>query len=67
MPIDLSISGILNLVDNLDTKDPLKSSHVIPPSEALIYLSLCLSLSMRAWVSSEVGVGMVTGGGANSV
>lgn len=56
MPVYLSIFGILNLVGKLATCDPSKSFHVIPSFEALICLNLYSSLSMWAWVSSEVVV-----------
>ena len=63
MVVYILIFGILNLVGKLAIGDPSTSSHVIPPSEALIYFNLYSSLSMRAWVSSEVVVDIVTRGG----
>ena len=67
MPMYLSISGILNLADKLATGAPSKSSQVTALFEVLNCINLCSSLSMRACGSSEVRVGMVTGGGATSV
>ena len=61
IPVYLSISSILNLVDRLTTSSPSKSSHTIPPSDNLNYHILCSSLSMCAWASSEVGTTTMAG------
>ena len=45
IPIYHSISGILNLAGRLATGSPSKSSHPIPPSDTLICLIFCSSLS----------------------
>ena len=67
MLLYLSISGILNLAKKLVTGALSKSSQGIAPSEALIYLNLYSSLSIRACGLSKVEVGTVTRGGATSV
>ena len=63
----LWISSILNLFSKLNTSAPSKSSQIVAPSEALIYLNLCSSLSIRACGSSEVRIGNATGGETTSV
>ena len=67
IPMYHSISGILNLAGKLATSSPSKSSHTIPPFDTLICLILCSSLSMRAWVSFEVGTTTIAGSGATLV
>ena len=67
MSVYHSISSFLNLVGRLTTSSPSKSSQVTDLSEVLNCLNIYLSLSIRAYGSSEVGVGAVTGGGATPV
>ena len=67
IPMYRSISDILNLAGRLATGSPSKSSHPIPPSDTLICLILCSSMSMRAWVSFEVRTTITEGGGATSI
>ena len=65
IPVYHSIFGILNLAGKLATGAPSKSSQVTALSEVLNYLNLCSSLSIRACVSFEVRVGIVTRWGGN--
>ena len=62
MSMYLLMSNILKLVDKLTNGTPSKSSQSTILSNPLIYLIWCSSLSIRAWVSSKVGVGTAIGG-----
>ena len=67
IPVYRLISGILNLVGKLAIGSPSKSSHTISPFDTLNCLIFYSSLSMRAWVSSEVGTATMAGGGVTSI
>ena len=67
MSVYLSISSILNKVGKLATDAPSKSSQLIAPSEILICLILCLSLSKWACTSSKAEMGATTGSGITLV
>ena len=66
MLVYLSISSILKWDGKLATVAPSKSSQLIAPSETLICLILCSSLSIRACASSKAWMGAMTGSGVAS-
>ena len=67
MLVYLLISGILKWDGKLATSAPSKSSQLIAPSETLICLILCSSLSIRACAAFKVWMGATTGSRVASV